>query len=978
MSLRGAAHRRRVRVAGSVALSVSIAAGSALVGPAADALSAACERDHADLAALPDLAADPDAGLPASTYLGSDGGLYPDGTNTPPTDYAVAGESVGSAIVPLDANGVPSADGHMVLLGIGSSVMSSEFDAFERRVEGLVNPALVLVNAGIGGRDLTAWADPSGDPWPTTDELLGYHGVTSQQVTALWVESFERLNLGRDFTRWRADNATGMRSLIAVATSRFPNLQQVFLSPRTYGNYQAKASRTIEPWAYEHGFAVRDVIADSINQPAARPWIGWGPYYWTDGVRGRNDGFRWECADVTPNGEHPSVQGAAKVAALAEAHFAGSPFAPWFEPREVGSIASITPETLGQGVTAELTVAGADFAPDSTLDLGAGVSVSPASYADASAVIATVTVAADAAVGPRDVKVESLAGVATCAACFTITGVSVAGVSPPSAPRDDVDHAVVVTGDGFAPGATADFGRGVNVRSVTFVDSTSLVVVVRVSNRTTLGDRIVRVTNADGNSGTCACFSVDRVGPAPSIVSVAPAALAQGAIAELTVSGSEFEDGSAVTMGPGLAVSETSFLDSSTLVATVTVALDAVAGPRDVTVASPSGAAMCAACLTVTGVSLGGVAPAAEPRDNVDHPVTVTGSEFAQGVTVDFGRGVNVRSVTFVDSTSLAVVVRVASGATLGSRIVRVINPDGASSSCLCFSVTEAPLPPPAPTIDSVSPDVLGQAASAEVTVSGSNFGLDAMLDLGADVTVGAPSYVDAMTVVATVTLAPNAVVGVRDVSVVSSAGVAVCAGCFRVTGVSVAGVLPSSTPRDDLDHTVTVGGDGFVPAAMVDFGRGVTVRSVTFVDTTSLAVVVKVSDHASVGSRIVRVTNPDGTSGSCQCFAVVEVPPPPVPTIDSVSPDALDQGVTAEVTVLGSNFGLDATLDLGLGVTVDVPSFVDASTVVATVTVAVDAAAGPRDVSVVSSVGIVTCVSCLTVLEVVPPPERHGNARLV
>ena len=45
--------------------------------------------------------------------------------------------------------------------------------------------------------------------------------------------------------------------------------------------------------------------------------IGWGPYLWTNGTRGRKDGFVWTCADTRPSdGTHPSATGQAKVAAL--------------------------------------------------------------------------------------------------------------------------------------------------------------------------------------------------------------------------------------------------------------------------------------------------------------------------------------------------------------------------------------------------------------------------------------------------------------------------------------------------------------------------------------------------------------------------------------------------------------------------------------------------------------------------------------
>jgi hypothetical protein len=48
----------------------------------------------------------------------------------------------------------------------------------------------------------------------------------------------------------------------------------------------------------------------------AGPWLGWGPYLWTNGERGRKDGLTWTCTDVGPDGTHPSPSGRTKVADL--------------------------------------------------------------------------------------------------------------------------------------------------------------------------------------------------------------------------------------------------------------------------------------------------------------------------------------------------------------------------------------------------------------------------------------------------------------------------------------------------------------------------------------------------------------------------------------------------------------------------------------------------------------------------------------
>jgi hypothetical protein len=69
----------------------------------------------------------------------------------------------------------------------------------------------------------------------------------------------------------------------------------------------------------------------------------------------------------------------------------------------------------------------------------------------------------------------------------------------------------VISGSDFleGPGLSADFGLGITVVSVTFVDSNTLYVVLSIDTDAAVGPRTVTVTNPDRGRGTCeACFSV--------------------------------------------------------------------------------------------------------------------------------------------------------------------------------------------------------------------------------------------------------------------------------------------------------------------------------------------------------------------------------------------------------------------------------------------------------------------------------------
>ena len=103
--------------------------------------------------------------------------------------------------------------------------------------------------------------------------------------------------------------------MISILRARYPNLKLVYLSSRTYAGY-ATTPLNPEPYAYQSGFAVKWLVQERIDGKIRGPWLGWGPYLWTDGTKGRKDGLVWTCDDVRSDGTHPSPSGQAKVGGL--------------------------------------------------------------------------------------------------------------------------------------------------------------------------------------------------------------------------------------------------------------------------------------------------------------------------------------------------------------------------------------------------------------------------------------------------------------------------------------------------------------------------------------------------------------------------------------------------------------------------------------------------------------------------------------
>ena len=259
--------------------------------------------------------------LGTGTYQGSEGGLYPNGSNVRPSSHDADGVSIADGLQPLDANGNPSDTGKMVLMAIGESTAQNEFNRFLpiANSDPAKNPALVIVNGAQGGATPNNFTSTTSAYWATVmNNYLPQNNVTAQQVVAIWIEDTDGIASGTfpsDITTLQGQYETIMQTMLTL----FPNLKLVYFSSRVYGGYSNGVGMpdNPEPYAYEVGFAVKWAIQDQINGnanlnykssngPVVAPWMSWGPYYWSNGMLGRNDGTVWDCADFSADGTHPS------------------------------------------------------------------------------------------------------------------------------------------------------------------------------------------------------------------------------------------------------------------------------------------------------------------------------------------------------------------------------------------------------------------------------------------------------------------------------------------------------------------------------------------------------------------------------------------------------------------------------------------------------------------------------------------------
>jgi hypothetical protein len=307
----------------------AIRLGKRRVGPAP--AGEAPKVDTSGLKPLTDLGPD--------EYRGFAGGLYPGGQNERPAGHEAAGLALAGQVRPLDAAGKPSADGKIVLLGVGFSNTVQVFSGFMllARSDKALNPQVVLVNGAVGGMSANMIQNPEegrgAKYWAAVDERLKAAGVTRAQVQVVWIKETNPAPHQGGFPKYIQALQSELTRIVQILPGRFPNLKLAYLSSRTYGGW-AKAAPgraapgNSEPYSYETGFAVKWLIEQQLKgDPALNfdpkqgavkaPWLSWGPYLWANGERPRKDGFHFTPDDFRENDRmHHSPEGQKKCGNL--------------------------------------------------------------------------------------------------------------------------------------------------------------------------------------------------------------------------------------------------------------------------------------------------------------------------------------------------------------------------------------------------------------------------------------------------------------------------------------------------------------------------------------------------------------------------------------------------------------------------------------------------------------------------------------
>lgn len=500
--------------------------------------------------------------------------------------------------------------------------------------------------------------------------------------------------------------------------------------------------------------------------------------------------------DITWSSSDParaSVDGTGLVHGMAAGHATlTAASGPWQATAQVTvnrpapTLVSAQPTSARRLQTLDLVLAGSNFQDSVTVvELGPDIAIDAVNVTGPESITVRVTIPAGAVLGTRDISVSTPSpggGTATLRSGFTVLAEhpapTLTTVSPAAAQRDQAIQ-VTLGGSGFVQDLTSvSFGAGITVEDLVVATPTSLSATVRIGAGAALGARDVSVANPAPGGGTAVLaggFTVQPANPVPAVTGASPVQAQRLTTLDVLLTGSGFLSGlTTVTFGPDVTVNTVAVQSSTSLTAAVTIAAPAALGPRGISVTNPppgGGSFTLAGGFTVLAENPAPAITGASPgtgqrRDMLD--VVLTGSGFVPNLTtVSFGPDITVNTMQVNSPTSLTANIRIGGAATLGARDASVANPaPGGGTATLPGGFTVLP-ENPAPSVTSALPDFATAGATTNVLLTGSGFvqGMTSV-SFGADISVNSVNVIFWTSLIANITVAPNAAKGTRHITV--------------------------------------------------------------------------------------------------------------------------------------------------------------------------------------------------------------------
>jgi len=451
------------------------------------------------------------------------------------------------------------------------------------------------------------------------------------------------------------------------------------------------------------------------------------------------------------------------------------------------------------------------------------------------------------------------------AAVFTILPASpptLASLSPTSATAGSGALTLTISGSNFISGATV-LWNGSSL-ATTFVSSTQLTAQVPANLLTVAGTVVITVWEEGVPASNALTFTVSPPG-APTFAAISPSSVAAGSPGfTLTATGAGFVSGSSVEWNGGPVI--TTFVSSTQLTAQIPASLVATAGIAAVRIANPSASFSNSLTFTIAAPPpiITSLSPTSVASGVGAFNLTVNGSGFVSGATAQWNG--SPLATALVSTTQLTAQVPASDVAGAGSAGVAVLNPGGALSNALTFTVTA----PATPTISNIAPAAAtAGGANFTLTVTGSNFiAASIVLWNGSSLPT---TFISSTQLTAQVAASWIATPGSTSVSVHNPTGAnnaapatftILTAASPTLTSLSPAGVVAGSQAS-----TLTVNGGGFVAGATVQWNGSP--LATAFAGATQLTAQVPAADIAAAGSATVTVFNPGRAPSNALTFTI-------------------------------------------------------------------------------------------------------------
>lgn len=489
--------------------------------------------------------------------------------------------------------------------------------------------------------------------------------------------------------------------------------------------------------------------------------------------------------------------------------------------------------------------------------------------------------------GSFEVTVANPPGFVSNAIQFGIGGgrLIISSVTPGAVPVNAAMTPIIVIGSGFAPGTVLRFAS--TEIPTQYVSPTQLTGTIPAQLLTTVG--IFPITAVLGG-GVSNAYSF-QVGNHAEITYLNPNSITAGASRfTLIVVGSGFISGALVRFG-GSDLTAT-YTSSSQLSAVVPAEMVATARTVPVVVVNPDGEVSNSMDFRVVSLSLTSISPQQAFAGGPAFTLSLTGTGFIQGATVNFGG--SMLGTTYTSASSMSVVVPASAITNVGEVQVSVSNPDGARSNALTFRVESD-----TPVISRLNPSSV-TAGSGEVTVNviGSGFVRGSIVTAGG-VTLGT-AYGSSTSLDAVLPAGLTSTIRTLQFQVTNPGNRQSNEVAFQVTAPTpvISRITPSSVNAGTtVDLIISVVGAGFVEGSSVQFnGRGV---ETVYEGATSLSAVIPFTELDTPGPALIRVENPGDVHSNTVLFDVIG----PL-SVTTVSPAAIIAGGTQNVTLTVTGVG--------------------------------------------------------------------------